>query len=163
GRRHGRPDARHCTGPIRSRCDGGRSRAQKQRARFEVRWSRQRARLRERPDDGGARRLGAYERRRATHPRHPCDRRGTQCSALAFLVAFGLARNRHAARPHRREPTHSARAFVVAETLPNLHLASPCGVTALTWKGVAIEGTLSNGETVRAKLAVAADGRESRM
>jgi 2-octaprenyl-6-methoxyphenol hydroxylase len=53
--------------------------------------------------------------------------------------------------------------FAVAETLPNLRLRSPCGLTALKQTGPAIEATLSNGDTIRAKLAVAADGRESRM
>jgi len=53
--------------------------------------------------------------------------------------------------------------FAVAETLPNLKLVSPCGVIALTRAGTAIEATLSNGNVVRAKLAVAADGRESQM
>ena len=53
--------------------------------------------------------------------------------------------------------------FAVAESLPNLKLASPCGVAALKQDGAAIAASLSNGDSIRAKLAVAADGRESQM
>ena len=53
--------------------------------------------------------------------------------------------------------------YDVADTLPNLRLISPCGVTTLKRTGATIEATLSNGNSVRAKLAVAADGRVSRM
>jgi 2-octaprenyl-6-methoxyphenol hydroxylase len=65
---------------------------------------------------------------------------------------------------HIVENRHIRRAlFAAAETLPNLRLLSPCGVTALKRTATAIEAALSNGGTVCAKLAVAADGRESRM
>jgi len=53
--------------------------------------------------------------------------------------------------------------YDVADTLPNLRLISPCGVTTLKRTGATIEAALSNGNSVRAKLAVAADGRVSRM
>lgn len=53
--------------------------------------------------------------------------------------------------------------FAVAETLPHLRLVSPCAVAALEQTGAGIEARLSNGDTIQAKLAVAADGRESRM
>jgi 2-octaprenyl-6-methoxyphenol hydroxylase len=53
--------------------------------------------------------------------------------------------------------------FAVAEALANLRLVSPSGVTALKRTGSAIEAMLSNGDVIRAKLAVAADGRESPM
>src|SRR5215471_6604201 len=53
--------------------------------------------------------------------------------------------------------------YDVADTLPNLRLISPYGVTTLKRTGATIEATLSTGNSVRAKLAVAADGRVSRM
>src|SRR5215472_8719482 len=42
--------------------------------------------------------------------------------------------------------------YDVADTLPNLRLISPCGVTTLKRTGATIEATLSNGNSVRAKL-----------
>jgi 2-octaprenyl-6-methoxyphenol hydroxylase len=53
--------------------------------------------------------------------------------------------------------------FAAAESLPNLKLRSPCALAGLSDRGGNIEALLSNGDTVRAKLAVAADGRESKM
>lgn len=53
--------------------------------------------------------------------------------------------------------------FAAAEKLPNLRLVSPSGVAMLKPDAGAINAVLSNGDTVRARLAVAADGRESRM
>jgi 2-octaprenyl-6-methoxyphenol hydroxylase len=53
--------------------------------------------------------------------------------------------------------------FSVAAKLANLRLISPSGVTALHGTTTAIEASLSNGDVVRTRLAVAADGRESRM
>src|SRR5215471_6772039 len=65
---------------------------------------------------------------------------------------------------HIVENRHIRRAlYDVADTLPNLRLISPCGVTTLKRSGATIEAALSNGNSVRAKLAVAADGRVSRM
>jgi 2-octaprenyl-6-methoxyphenol hydroxylase len=53
--------------------------------------------------------------------------------------------------------------FAVAATAPNLTLIAPAALTALEADTHGIEATLSNGERVRARLAVAADGRESAM
>ncbi|HUO89195.1 MAG TPA: FAD-dependent monooxygenase [Rhizomicrobium sp.] len=53
--------------------------------------------------------------------------------------------------------------FAVAATLPNLNLVSPAALTGLRPDGGEIVATLSNGETVAAALAVAADGRDSPM
>jgi 2-octaprenyl-6-methoxyphenol hydroxylase len=64
-----------------------------------------------------------------------------------------LAENRHI----------RAALFAVAETLPTLTFLSPCALAGLDQRENAIEATLSNGETLRAKLAVAADGRDSKM
>jgi 2-octaprenyl-6-methoxyphenol hydroxylase len=51
--------------------------------------------------------------------------------------------------------------FAVAEALPNLSLIAPMAVSGVENEGAAILATLANGDTIRASLAVAADGRES--
>src|SRR6185312_12178577 len=53
--------------------------------------------------------------------------------------------------------------YKAAGASANIELISPAAMTALSQDGAAIVATLSNGESVRAKLAVAADGRESAM
>jgi 2-octaprenyl-6-methoxyphenol hydroxylase len=53
--------------------------------------------------------------------------------------------------------------FAVAETFPNLTFISPAALTDLVVDAGGVTATLSNGQTVRAALAVAADGRESPM
>ncbi len=53
--------------------------------------------------------------------------------------------------------------FAVAERHPNLSFRAPAALVNLQQLDNAIEATLSDGETVRAKLAVAADGRDSKM
>ena len=53
--------------------------------------------------------------------------------------------------------------FAVAETLPNLEWIAPASLTDLVADAHGIIATLSNGETVKARLAVAADGRDSAM
>jgi len=50
-----------------------------------------------------------------------------------------------------------------ANATPAITLISPAAMTALTREGGAIVAQLSNGRTIRARLAVAADGRESAM
>jgi len=53
--------------------------------------------------------------------------------------------------------------FAVAETLPTLEWIAPAALTDLVADTHGITATLSNGETISAKLAVAADGRDSAM
>jgi len=53
--------------------------------------------------------------------------------------------------------------FKVASTLSNLRLIAPAALTNLTHQGAGIVATLANGETIKASLAIAADGRESPM
>jgi 2-octaprenyl-6-methoxyphenol hydroxylase len=53
--------------------------------------------------------------------------------------------------------------YKAAGASANIELISPAAMTALSQDGAAIVATLSNGESVRAKLAVAADGRDSAM
>jgi 2-octaprenyl-6-methoxyphenol hydroxylase len=53
--------------------------------------------------------------------------------------------------------------FQAVAAQPNIALISPAALTDLTEEGGAIVATLSNGDTLRAGLAVAADGRESPM
>jgi 2-octaprenyl-6-methoxyphenol hydroxylase len=53
--------------------------------------------------------------------------------------------------------------FAVAETVPDLELIAPAALADLRADAYAIAATLSNGETFSARLAVAADGRESAM
>jgi 2-octaprenyl-6-methoxyphenol hydroxylase len=65
---------------------------------------------------------------------------------------------------HIAENRHiRAALFAVAETLPNLTLVAPAGLDDLTPQADGIAAGLSNGARVSARLAVAADGRESRM
>jgi 2-octaprenyl-6-methoxyphenol hydroxylase len=53
--------------------------------------------------------------------------------------------------------------FAVVEALPNLEWIAPASLTDLVADSHGITATLSNGETIRAQLAVAADGRDSAM
>jgi 2-octaprenyl-6-methoxyphenol hydroxylase len=53
--------------------------------------------------------------------------------------------------------------FKAVETLTNVTLISPAALVDLNVVGATIAASLSNGDCVRAKLAVAADGRESPM
>ena len=53
--------------------------------------------------------------------------------------------------------------FAVAETAPDLELIAPASLTDLVADAHGITATLGNGETIRARLAVAADGRDSAM
>ncbi len=53
--------------------------------------------------------------------------------------------------------------FAVAATLPNLRLVAPAALTDLDPGPHGITATLANGETIKAALAVAADGRDSPM
>jgi 2-octaprenyl-6-methoxyphenol hydroxylase len=65
---------------------------------------------------------------------------------------------------HIAENRHiRAALFAVAETLPNLTFRSPCALAGLTQRDAGIEAALSDGGTLSARLAVAADGRESKM
>ncbi|HSZ75370.1 MAG TPA: FAD-dependent monooxygenase [Rhizomicrobium sp.] len=63
---------------------------------------------------------------------------------------------------HIAENRHiRAALFAVAETLPNLSLIAPMGVAEMKAESASVTATLANGEAIRARLAVAADGRES--
>ena len=53
--------------------------------------------------------------------------------------------------------------YKAAEASANITLISPAAMTALEHEGGAITARLSNGQSVRARLAVAADGRDSAM
>ena len=65
---------------------------------------------------------------------------------------------------HIVENRHIRRAlFAVAETVPTLELVAPAALADLAADTHGITATLSNGETIRAQLAVAADGRDSAM
>ncbi|HWD49661.1 MAG TPA: FAD-dependent monooxygenase [Rhizomicrobium sp.] len=62
------------------------------------------------------------------------------------------------------ENRHIRRAlFAALDEQPNITLISPAALTGLDVSTAAIEASLSNGENVRAQLAVAADGRDSPM
>lgn len=81
-----------------------------------------------------------------------------------FSLHFDAAEAHATALGHIVENRHTRRAlFAVANELPNLRLVSPAALTDLKAQGAAIVASLANGETVKAKLAVAADGRESPM
>ncbi|HVV65123.1 MAG TPA: FAD-dependent monooxygenase [Rhizomicrobium sp.] len=53
--------------------------------------------------------------------------------------------------------------FAVAESAPNLELIAPAALADLRTDPFSVAATLSNGETISARLAVAADGRDSAM
>jgi 2-octaprenyl-6-methoxyphenol hydroxylase len=75
-------------------------------------------------------------------------------AAEAHVDALGyIVENRH---------TRTA-LFKVASKLANLRLIAPAALTNLAHEGAGIVATLANGETVKASLAIAADGRESPM
>lgn len=60
------------------------------------------------------------------------------------------------------ENRHTRQAlFAVAENTPGLTVISPASLTSLACEGARTTATLSNGQTITARLAVAADGRES--
>ena len=62
------------------------------------------------------------------------------------------------------ENRHIRRAlFAALDKQPGITLISPAALTGLDVSDASIEASLSNGETVRAQLAVAADGRDSPM
>jgi len=65
---------------------------------------------------------------------------------------------------HIAENRHiRAALFAAVEKTPNLELISPAALSDLTADTHTITASLSNGETITARLAVAADGRESAM
>src|ERR1700742_4795438 len=65
---------------------------------------------------------------------------------------------------HIAENRHiRAALFAAVEKTPNLELISPAALSDLVADAHAITATLSDGETITARLAVAADGRESAM
>ena len=81
-----------------------------------------------------------------------------------FSLHFDAAEAHTEALGHIVENRHTRSAlFAVASTLPNLRLVAPAALTDLKLDGSAITASLANGESVRAKLAIAADGRESPM
>jgi 2-octaprenyl-6-methoxyphenol hydroxylase len=82
----------------------------------------------------------------------------------AFSLHFDSAEAHADALGHIVENRHTRTAlFAVANKLPNLRLVTPAALTNLVLDGSGIVATLANGETVRARLAIAADGRESPM
>jgi 2-octaprenyl-6-methoxyphenol hydroxylase len=65
---------------------------------------------------------------------------------------------------HIAENRHiRAALFTVVETLPNLTFRSPCALESLRQSENAVEAQLSDSGTLRARLVVAADGRDSKM
>lgn len=81
-----------------------------------------------------------------------------------FSLHFDAAEAHADALGHIVENRHTRRAlFAVANTLANLRLVAPAALTNLKSDAAGITASLANGETIRAKLAVAADGRESPM
>jgi len=81
-----------------------------------------------------------------------------------FSLHFDAAEVGAAALGHIVENRHTrAGLFAVAATLPNLSLIAPAALVGLVPGPQSIRASLSNGETVEAALAIAADGRESAM
>jgi 2-octaprenyl-6-methoxyphenol hydroxylase len=81
-----------------------------------------------------------------------------------FSLHFDAAEAHADALGHIVENRHTRRAlFAVANTLANLRLVAPAALTNLKSDAAGITASLANGETIRARLAVAADGRESPM
>ena len=81
-----------------------------------------------------------------------------------FSLHFDAAETHAAALGHIVENRHTRTGlFAVANGRPNLRLVAPAALTDLKLEGSCIVATLANGETVKAKLAIAADGRESPM
>ena len=81
-----------------------------------------------------------------------------------FSLHFDAAEAHADALGHIVENRHTRTAlFKVASTLSNLRLIAPAALTNLIYHGAGIVATLANGETVKASLAIAADGRESPM
>jgi 2-octaprenyl-6-methoxyphenol hydroxylase len=81
-----------------------------------------------------------------------------------FSLHFDAAEAHVDALGHIVENRHTRTAlFKVASTLSNLRLIAPAALTYLTYQGAGIVATLANGETIKASLAIAADGRDSPM
>ncbi|MGZ5987895.1 MAG: FAD-dependent monooxygenase [Rhizomicrobium sp.] len=81
-----------------------------------------------------------------------------------FSLHFDAAEAHESALGHIVENRHTRTGlFAVANTLPNLRLIAPAALTNLEHEGAWIVATLANGERVRARLAIAADGRPSPM
>ncbi len=81
-----------------------------------------------------------------------------------FSLHFDAAEVGAAALGHIVENRHiRAGLFAVAATLPNLRLIAPAALSELAVAPQHIRATLSNGETLDAALAIAADGRDSAM
>jgi len=81
-----------------------------------------------------------------------------------FSLHFDAAEAQTNALGHIVENRHTRTAlFATASTLSNLRLVAPTALTNLAYQGGGIVATLANGETVKASLAIAADGRDSPM
>jgi 2-octaprenyl-6-methoxyphenol hydroxylase len=81
-----------------------------------------------------------------------------------FSLHFDAAEAHADALGHIVENRHTRTGlFAVASTLANLRLVAPAALTNLKSDAAGITASLANGETIRARLAVAADGRESPM
>lgn len=81
-----------------------------------------------------------------------------------FSLHFDAAEAQTNALGHIVENRHTRTAlFATASTLSNLRLVAPAALTNLAYQGGGVVATLANGETVKASLAIAADGRDSPM
>ena len=81
-----------------------------------------------------------------------------------FSLHFDAAEAHADALGHIVENRHTRRGlFAVADTLANLRQVAPAALTNLKTDAAGITASLANGESIRARLAVAADGRESPM
>jgi 2-octaprenyl-6-methoxyphenol hydroxylase len=81
-----------------------------------------------------------------------------------FSLHFDAAESHADALGHIVENRHTRTGlFAVANTLANLRFVAPAALTNLQSDALGIVASLANGESIRAKLAVAADGRESPM
>jgi len=81
-----------------------------------------------------------------------------------FSLHFDAAEAHADALGHIVENRHTRTGlFAVASTLANLRLIAPAALTNLESDAAGIVASLANGETIRARLAIAADGRDSPM
>ena len=84
--------------------------------------------------------------------------------ASPFSLHFDAAEAHAEALGHIVENRHTRSGlFAVADTLSNLRFVAPAALSNLEHEGAGIVATLANGETIKATLAIAADGRSSPM
>ena len=114
-------------------------------------------------DASGAGPLGRSGGRRATHQRHSRHRRRARPRAVAILAAFRFRRDRPADGPYRGEPAYPPGAVCGCGAREPRDAGDGGTLQSRKCAGWNSWATLSNGDKVHAKLAVAADGRESPM